>query len=230
MGIEVNYRTCTLKKEIIDSLIDIHIESAPVLIWQNIEGKRNVTKAKIEAIDFNNNSLILTAYSNADELIFDRLKVNTTFYIRGDSKNIVFKQERPAKKTNKGLLQIFIPTEVKMYEKRNDTRLQFPANRPRPKAEIYTSGRIDISTKAFHVSVRDVSISGMGFLLDKKNSRLFFEKDKIKIDKIGHYIFSRPIYGEIVYTSASHDVLDQIRVGLRFNEKLDTSILSSIAI
>jgi hypothetical protein len=57
MGIEVNYRTSKLKKEIIDTLIDIHIESSPVLIWQNEDGKRKVTKAKIEAIDFASDSL-----------------------------------------------------------------------------------------------------------------------------------------------------------------------------
>ena len=103
MGIEEKYRPSTLKKEIIDSLIDIHIESSPVLIWQNEGGIRNVTKARIEAIDFASDSILLTPFSNSDEFLFNSLKINTTFYLRGNSKNIVFKQEKSAKKTVKRL-------------------------------------------------------------------------------------------------------------------------------
>jgi hypothetical protein len=229
MGIEVNYRTSKLKKEIIDTLIDIHIESSPVLIWQNEDGKRKVTKAKIEAIDFASDSIILTPFSTTDENIFDKLKVNSTFYLRGNTKSIVFKQDKPAKKTTKGYLQIFIPTEVKMFEKRSETRLLFAGKNPKVTAEIYPGGLIDISTKAIEADLNNVSLSGMGFFLDKKYSRLFFEKDKIKIMRIGNHSFPRPIHGEIVYASSEQNHIDRIRIGIRFSEILTTDILYAIS-
>ncbi|MDD4972986.1 MAG: PilZ domain-containing protein [Bacteriovorax sp.] len=229
MGIEVNYRTAKAKKEIIDTLIDIHIESSAVLIWQNEDGKRNVTKAKIEAIDFASDSIIFTPFSTVDENMFDQLNVNSTFYLRGNTKSIVFKQDRPAKKTRKGFLQIFIPTEVKMFEKRSEMRLIFTGKNLKATAEIYPGGLIDISTKAIEVDLHNVSLSGMGFFLEKKLSRLFFEKDKIKIIRIGNHGFPRPIYGEIVYTSTEQNNIDRVRIGIRFGEILTTDILYNIA-
>ncbi|MBC7538733.1 MAG: hypothetical protein H7281_07930 [Bacteriovorax sp.] len=230
MGIEVNYRTSTLKKEIIDTLIDIHIESTPVLIWQNVSGKRNVTKAKIEAIDFASDSIFFTPFSNSDENMFDQLKINSTFYLRGNTKSIVFKQDKAAKKTTKGFLQIFIPNEVKMFEKRSETRLSFIEKTSKVTAEIYPGGLIDISTKSVGVDLNDVSLTGMGFFLEKKYSRLFFEKDKIKIVRIGNYRLPRPIYGEIVYASTQQDNIDRIRIGIRFTEKITVDILNNLKI
>ena len=228
-GIEVNYRTSTLKKEIVDALIEIQIESSPVFIWQNISGKRNVTKVKIESIDFNSDSIYLAPFSDEDISIFNKLNINSTFYLRGNTKNIVFKQERSAKKSTKGLLQVFIPEEVKMFEKRSEPRQNFLGHSPKITAEIYPGGRIDISTKTILVEVTDVSISAMGFLLSKKHSRLFFEKDKIKIVRIGHFNFPRAIHGEIIHTALSQDHYELVRIGILFTEKITIETISAIA-
>lgn len=228
MGIEVNYRTSIVKKEIIDALIEIQIESAPVFIWQNVEGKRNVAKVKIEALDFNSDSIFLVPYSEEDVIPFNKFKISSTFYIRGNTKNIVFKQEKSAKKTVRGYLQIFIPREVKMFEKRSEPRQNFEGQNPKVTAEIYPGGRIDISTKTIFVDVTDVSISAMGFLLEKKHARLFFEKDKIKVVRVGKYNFPRAIHGEIVHTGPSQNHMDLIRIGIRFTDKLTSQIIESI--
>lgn len=228
MAIEVNYRTSNLKKEIIDALIDIHIESSPVLVWQNINGSRNVTKARIEAIDFVSDSIFLLPFSIEDHAFFDKLKTNNAFYFRGNSKNIVFKQDRPGKKSQNGSLQIFIPEEVKMFEKRTETRLLFNNNVTKLTTSVYPGGRIDLSTKSILAELNDVSLSGMGFYLEKKHSRLFFEKDKIKIERIGNYRFPRGIHGVIIFTLPDHDKVDRVRIGVRFNERITPEILSDI--
>lgn len=228
MGIEEKYRTSSYKKEIIDSLIDIHIEASPVTIWQNDGNKRSVTKAKIEAIDFASESIILTPFSDMDTKVFYQLNTDATFYLKGSTRDIVFKQDRPAKRKTKSHLQIFIPKEVKLIEKRSDTRIIFKGSTPKVTAEIYPGGSIDISTKTINVDMIDVSLSGMGFFLDKKYSRFFFEKDKIKIDRIGKYCFSEPQIGTIVYTSKEDESALQVRIGVRFSEKITSEILARI--
>ncbi|MFA6239052.1 MAG: hypothetical protein WC635_17065 [Bacteriovorax sp.] len=228
MPIDINYRTSTLKKEIIDTLIDIHIESSPVMIWQNLNGTRTVTKARIEAIDFASDSLFLLPYTNEDRPAFEKLNIGNTFYFRGNSKNIVFKQDRPGKKSKNGNLQIFIPDEVRMFEKRTETRLVFNNSTANLTTSIFPGGRIDHSTKSFLAELHDVSLSGMGLYLEKKHSRLFFEKDKIKIERIGNYRFPRGVHGVIIFTIPEHDKIDRVRIGVRFNERLTPEILNDI--
>ncbi len=228
MGIEKNYRTSHLKQEIIDSLIEIHIEESPILIWQNEAGKRNVLKAKIDSIDFAGDSISLSPFSDNDKILFPKLKSDLTFYIRGDSKNIVFKQEKISVKVNTNQLHLVIPTEVKLYEKRSEIRIQFKDQLLKMTTEIYPGGHTDLSTKSKTGELLDVSLSGMGFTLEKKYARLFFEKDKIKIDRIGNFRFPRPIYGEIIYTSSEGKFDARSKIGIRFKEKLTLEIINSI--
>ena len=228
MSIEEKYRTSHLKKEIMDSLIEIHAEESPIIIWQNEAGKRNVIKAKIAAIDFVSDSISLSPYSDKDKLLFTNIKENLTFYIRGDSKNLVFKQEKKLLKINNSLLQIAIPSEVKLIEKRSEIRIHFSDQLLKMTTEVYPGGRVDLTTKSMIGELLDVSLSGMGFLLGKKHARLFFEKDKIKIDRIGNYRFPRPVYGEIIYTYSDEDDSTKSKIGIRFKEKLTQEIINSI--
>jgi hypothetical protein len=228
MGIEQNFRTSTLKKEIIDSLIEMHIEESPVTIWQNENGKRHITKAKIDAIDFVSDSIYLIPYSEQDKHLFQKLKSNITFYLRGNSKDIVFKHEKNALKNAKGLLQLTIPSEVKMQEKRAEERLTFKDSIQKYTSEIFPGGSVDLSARPVSVEIKDVSLSGMGLFIEKKNSRFFFEKDKIKIVRIGNHRFPHPIHAEVVYSNSEHDLLDRVRVGVRFHQKLTNEILNNI--
>jgi hypothetical protein len=226
MGIEVNYRTSTLKKEIIDTLIDIHIESSPVLIWQNAGTNRIITKGRIESIDFASDSIFLSPFTNEDDKFFELLKINSIFYLKGNTKSIVFKQDRAIKKTKKGVLQIIIPNIVKMFENRTESRMQLIDSKIT--ADIYHGGQFEKSTKSKNVKLRDISLSGMGFFLESNMARFFIVKDKIKIDRIGNFTFPRPIYGEIAYSSAEKDNVGRIRIGIRFHEKLTADNLNAI--
>ena len=225
MGIEINYRTSTLKKEIIDSLINIHIESSPVLIWQNESGKRKVTKAKIEAIDFSSDSIFLTPFSEIEKNEFQNFDSRNTIYLRGNNQSIVFKQDKIAIKSSNGLLQIVIPEEVKMFEKRGEVRLQSLDQILKLTTHFYLANNDTRTAKPIVGELRDVSLSGMGFFIEKKHAHLFSEKDKLKIERIGNFRFPRAIYGEIVYARIDHETVNKIRIGVRFNEKLNPDIL-----
>ncbi len=226
MNLDNQYRTTILKKEIVDAIVDIHIETSSVLIWQNQKENRVITKVKIENIDFINNSITLSPFSNKDIENFKIIKLNSTIYLKGKTKSIVFKNTAVAKKNKLGNIDIQIPETVKMFENRSVPRMIFSFHNPKKTAEIFPGGNSDISVKPFSVELNDVSNSGMGFLLEKKHSRFFIEKDQIKIAKIAHYQFPKPILGKIIFTSTTPDSFGQFRVGLLFNEKLSNEILN----
>lgn len=228
MGIEDNYRTSKIRQEIIDSLINIHEKSSPILIWQIEEKKRTIAHAKIESVDSSNNSIILSPFSIEDENTFKIFKLNTTIYMRGDNKNIVFKQEQSSSKTDSGFLQIFIPSEVKMFEKRSEARLTFTELNPNYTTHISPTARRSLTAKITIAVLRDLTTVGMGILLNKKFSKLFFEKDNIKIEKIGTYRFPRPILGKIVYIDSEINTSNQFRIGISFNETISSDIYIKI--
>lgn len=230
MGIEANYRSSILKREITEALNEILKESSPVIVWQNDNGLRNIVKTRIKFIDFATNSIVMAPYSKEDELNFIKLNINLTFYIRGNVKSIVFKQEKPAKKIANGFLQIFIPNEAKMFEKRSEKRIT-PIEKYLPiHAHICPSGRTNVVEKYIAVELYDLSTAGIGLRLNKRYSRLFFEKDKIKIEKIGDYNFLRPIHGKIIYCRPDNKNKIYIRIGIQFNTELTIDILKKILI
>ena len=229
MGIELNYRTSVHKKEIIDALIQIKIEATPVLIWQNENGIRKITKAKIDAIHFQNDSIVLIPYSENEKLMFMDFAENKTIYLRGRTKSIVFKQDKKAiKSVENHSIQIFIPDQVKMFEKRGEIRFDFSEQYLKLSTQISLGNQVDRKRKTINAELRDVSSSGMGFFLDQKFGRLFFEKDKIRIEAIADHRFLRAIYGQIVYISSDNQNGSRIRIGIRFNEKLNDEILKNL--
>lgn len=228
MGIETSYRTSTDKQEILSALMDIYAEGTSITVWQNIDSRRVIVNVKIQDIDLKTESIIIGPYNPDDREAFLKLQFDSTLYIRGESKSIVFKQDKPAIKNKSGLVRIFIPDEVKMFEKRTEARLVFSSMENILITEIYIGDRIDVSSKALRGQLHNVSLSGMGFFLEAKNARLFFERDKIKIKNIATYVFPRPIFGQIVYIKPDETNSKRVRVGVKFAEKITTEILQKI--
>lgn len=228
MSLDKNFRTSVSKQEILDSLSTMHIEESPVIIWQNIGGVRNVKKARIASIDLLTSSLILKPLGETGPAGFDQLNSNLTLYFIGESKNIVFKQVKALKLVDHNKVRVDIPDVVKLQEKRLEQRLVFDNQFAKLTGEIFTGGRTDKSVSPTIVDIRDVSLSGMGFYLPKKSARFFYEKDKIKIERIGTYRFPRPVYGIIVYISEEKRNVTHLKAGIRFVEKLSEESLAKI--
>lgn len=229
---EQQFRTTSSRKEILDSLSVMHIEESPVIIWQNIDGRRNVSKARIDYIDQASSTIILSPAiendADLDDRAFKEMNSDFTLYFIGESKNIVFKQVKALKVISKKLLRVQIPDEVKLQEKRLENRIVFPNYMQTMTSEIRPGGQTNKSANATNVELRDISLSGMGINLSKKSANFFYIKDKIKIDRIGNYRFQRPIYGTIVYMSDSGLPTNQLKIGIRFNEKISQEILDKI--
>lgn len=228
MGIEEKCRTTLSSKEIVNALINIQVEATQILIWQNIAGIRLIANAIIANIDFSTDSIVLVPFSPIDKKIFEKFNPGPTFYIRGLANNIIFKQEKAVAHT-KNYLIITIPNGAKMSEMRNENRIFFDKTEKKTSALIFPGGQINVSTKAIHPHLCDVSSTGMGLCLDKKHMRFFFEKDKIRIDRISNYKFPRSVIGEIVYATNNDDRVGRIRVGVRFNEMINLAILDAIS-
>lgn len=227
MTFEKNFRTSISKKEILDSLIAMHIEESHVIIWQNIDGIRKVKKARIEAIDLAASTLILSLQKEATPLNFNEFDSNITLYFIGEKKNIVFKQVTAAKLIGSDHVRVSIPKEVKLLEKRVELRLKFDSLE-KTTGKIYTGGHTVKSMSPTIILINDVSLSGMGFYLLKKNGRFFYEKDKIKIDRIGNHRFENPVLGIIVYIIEEKSSSRHLKVGVRFEEKLHEEIVAKI--
>jgi hypothetical protein len=227
MTSEKNFRISVSKKEILDSLILMHIEDSDVILWQNHNGVRHVKRARIEAIDFATSTLILSPQKSAKLENFKEFNSDITLYFIGENKNIVFKQVEAVKIIGSDKVRVAIPAEVRLLEKRIEQRLIFNSLNEKTTGKIYTGGRTDIAMSPTIIDVSDVSLSGMGFYLPKKNARFFYEKDKIKIDRIGNHRFDRPINGIIVYIIDEKRSGTHLKVGLRFVEKLDEEVVAN---
>lgn len=228
IALEKSFRTCVSKQEILDSLSALYIEGSPVIIWQTINGVRNMKKALISSIDLIRSSIVLKAGADSGGAGFDQLNSNLTLYFLGESKNIVFKQIRSLKILDKDRVQVEIPDVVKLQEKRIDQRLVFDNAFSKVTGWLYPGGRTDKSTSPTVIELIDISLTGVGFLLPKKSARYFYEKDKIKIDKLGPHQFNRPIHGVIVYISEVKQHSTHIKVGVRFSERLDEEVLNKL--
>ncbi len=229
MSIESNYRTSIDKQEIINALIDIFTEKSPVTVWQNDGVSRLIVNVRIEAIDAQSSSMYITPFSLEDQDSFFKIQFNLAFYVKGETRSIIFKQDQPTNIGKNGLVQIYIPEIVKMFEKRSEQRIDFSKNPHNLTTEIYPGDRIDVSSKSMRGELLNVSLSGMGFLLEKKNARLFFEKDQVKIKAIAKYTFTKPIYGNIIYLKNDYSNVKKVRLGVQFIEKIAPEILKKIS-
>lgn len=211
-----------------DSLSTMYIEESPVIIWQNADGVRNVKKARIASIDLLSSSLVLRPLIEGQTENFEKLAKDLTLYFIGESKNIVFKQVNTLKILDREKVLVEIPDIVKMQEKRVEQRIVLDPDTGLS-GEIYPGGRTDKSVISTLVDIKDVSLSGMGVYISKKQARFFYEQDKIKIGRIGSYRFGRPIYGVIAYIVEESGNTTHLRVGIRFVDKLNEGILLAIS-
>ena len=110
-------------EEIMTTLKKMQREKSLVVIWQKPEGNtgdRKVFNSYIKNIDKTKKTLYLVALDDTTEISIDE---NTTIYIRGDERSILFKQSKVTLK--KGHLSLLIPTEVRVFERRYTERIDF---------------------------------------------------------------------------------------------------------
>ena len=225
-----SFRTETNLKTILESLIQLHIEESPILIWQNDNGRRYSAKAKISSINIAKNAILIIPFTDEDKDIFLNLQPTSTFYIKGNIFDIAFKQEEAAVFNKDAQLIMRIPRTIKVKENRIDERFSFDDSSEMVRAAVYLAGETHLSSRTIEPELHDVSVSGMCILFDKKHRHLIFDKDPIRIIRLGKLQLPQNFTGTIVYNCQHTQNRSQTKVGVRFEKRIDVIDLKKISL
>ena len=223
-----SFRTENNLKTILESLIQLHIEESPILIWQNDNGRRFSAKAKISSINIAKNAILIIPFTPEDKDVFLNLQPTSTFYIKGNVFDIAFKQEEAAVFNKDAQLIIQIPRTIKVKENRIDERFNFDDAPEMVRAAIYLAGETHMSSRIIEPELHDVSVSGMCLLFEKKHRHLLFDKDPIRIIRLGKLQLPQNFIGNIVYNCQHTQNRSQTKVGVRFEKRIDQLELKKI--
>ena len=223
-----SFRTENNLKTILESLIQLHIEESPILIWQNDNGRRFSAKAKISSINIAKNAILIIPFTQEDKDVFLNLQPTSTFYIKGNVFDIAFKQEEAAVFNKDAQLIIQIPRTIKVKENRIDERFSFDDAPELVRAAIYLAGETHMSSRIIEPELHDVSVSGMCLLFEKKHRHLLFDKDPIRIIRLGKLQLPQNFIGNIVYNCQHTQNRSQTKVGVRFEKRIDQLELKKI--
>lgn len=223
----VNLRIEKNSSEIVDTLIGMYSKKCFVTIWQNISGKRVLRKSVIKTIDLGKRILELKPL-NKDEN-YTPFSNKMTFYIHGEYRSILFKQECVVFKRNKILISI--PSEVRLFENRKFERIVF--NNFLSNQMSIRGGTVSFGgNRMISVTVIDISKNGVGFQITREMQRFFYQGDWISIEKISD-IGLEDIEAKICYIAPVEKVEDgrirrSFRVGASFKHSLTKSELQKI--
>jgi len=211
-------RVETSYNEIVETLHKMYQEKSPVKIWQKPKDNktsRKVFDLTIQKINKRKNTFSLIANDQQELMDIDK---NTTVYIRGEERSILFKQTKV--ELSKGSLCLVIPYEVRLYERRYKERIKFSydekfmlkmhkAKKPSHQSE----------TKAYQLI--DVSSCGLAIFMTLQESDFFSKGDHIEISKIHEYNLPISKAGKIIYfkkidTLKNGKKSKFIRVGVKF--------------
>jgi hypothetical protein len=226
--LDSSFRTENNLKTILESLIQLHIEESPILIWQNDNGRRYSAKAKISSINIAKNAILIIPFTQEDKDVFLNLQPTSTFYIKGNVFDIAFKQEEAAVFNKDAQLIIQIPRSIKVKENRIDERFSFDDAPELVRAAVYLAGETHMSSRVIEPELHDVSVSGMCILFDKKHRHLLFDKDPIRIIRLGKLQLTQNFIGNIVYNCQHTQNRSQTKVGVRFEKRLEPTDLKKI--
>jgi hypothetical protein len=228
--LDSSFRTENNLKTILESLIQLHIEESPILIWQNDNGRRYSAKAKISSINIAKNAILIIPFTQEDKDVFLNLQPTSTFYIKGNVFDIAFKQEEAAVFNKDAQLIIQIPRSIKVKENRIDERFSFDDAPELVRAAVYLAGETHMSSRVIEPELHDVSVSGMCILFDKKHRHLLFDKDPIRIIRLGKFQLTQNFIGNIVYNCQHTQNRSQTKVGVRFEKRLEPTDLKKIIV
>tara|TARA_R110000868_G_scaffold124990_3_gene330248 strand:+ start:1458 stop:2060 length:603 start_codon:yes stop_codon:yes gene_type:complete len=193
------------------------------MMWQNQNGRRVVSYATIQKIDFENNVILM---QSNEKNRFEKFSKDFTIYIRGNTRSILFKQQQCRLNANK--LAITIPSEVRLYEQRN-----IPRFNPSSKAEVevHFEKKVGVgngSDKNFSAKVINISQQGLCLEFMQHQSKFFYEEDSLKIIQLNNIVFDDKLSAQIVYVTKLKSGADRMRMGVKFDQELTQAQLAKI--
>jgi len=211
----LNLRVSRNNHEISTTINTMYADSSPVMIWQNQNGKRVVTYATIEKIDFKNNRILL---QSKEKNRFERFSKDYTIYIRGEERSILFKQQDCKLNANK--IAVSIPSEVRLFEQRLIPRFETPE---KVSVDAHFDKRIGAgvgSERNFSARVMNISKDGMCLEFIQNLGKYFYEDDMLFLSNIDQTSFNPKLEAKIVYINKPAAGTDRMRMGLRFIKPL----------
>lgn len=211
----LNLRISRNHFEITSTIQSMHSDSSPVMLWQNQNGKRVVTYATIEKIDFKNNRILLQA---KEKNRFESFSRDYTIYIRGEERSILFKQQQCKLNANK--IAITIPNEVRLFEQRLVPRFESPQ---KVTVDAHFDKRIGAgigSERNFSARVMNISKDGMCLEFIQNLGKYFYEDDTLFLSNINQTSFTPKLEARIIYINKPAAGSDRMRMGVRFSSPL----------
>lgn len=215
---EFPLRVTANRDEIVAIFKEASKQRIPVTLWQNINGKRIVLNGVFKTTNLENNSVVLDI-ENPEGVLF---KNRVTIYLKGNFKNILFKENLTF---GSNRIVIFsIPKEIRVHELRNNPRINFRITDNKhvifTKINPYTNQK-----ENFDNVLIDLSEEGLAFLADSHQVTQFNKDDEIYISQISDIDFEGLIVGKLTYMknlkiNIQQKSIQSYRVGVKFTNRV----------
>lgn len=224
-----NLRVLTDRNEIYNGLREVEATFNKVILRSQSDDSNDSHKIKFKHIKLKliNEELSSICLDPGQEKISRKFLEGATIFIQGQNKSFIFKNTSLKRKNN--LLEFSVPLEVKMLEKRTETRTEFGPNGP-----YFATLSKPLGTHKkmveLELSLLDISESGMALNVDINDASLFEKGEVFYLSNVGPLTFMKPIEVKVIYIGYFEYFEDGIclkrkKIGCQFNR-----ILSDITI
>ncbi|MFZ4714115.1 MAG: hypothetical protein ACOYL6_10400 [Bacteriovoracaceae bacterium] len=194
-------------------------------LWQNVAGKRLVTKGFI--FDLNFGAQVLSFKPLAGPFLFS---IEHEIYVQSEYKHLLFKSK--INFTNQQALMVKVPMGVKAIEARSESRIFLLAEKSSIGVRFFKSKAHGGAMVEYNYRAVDISNGGGSFLITTGSLPKFQPSDKIMLQSIGRDEFKEPIECYIRSISAFQDKRFQNfghhRVGYQFKNPIDAQKLMTV--
>lgn len=211
-------RVTSNRDEIVAIFKEASKQRIKVTLWQNINGKRVIINGVFKTTNLENNSVVLDM-ENPDNIQF---KNRVTIYLKGNFKNILFKENLTF---GSNRIVIFsIPKEIRVHELRDNPRISFRSTDHKivkfTKVNPYTRQK-----ESYESLMIDLSEEGLAFFADSHQVTQFNKDDEIIIQKISDIDFEGQIVAKITHMKnlridVQKKSIQAYRVGVKFMKRI----------
>lgn len=221
----VNSYTRMSGKEEICNVIKWASKKGGSILWQNIGDEK--IACEIERLEINLEINTLFLYLK-DKGKFDHDK---PFYVKLSHRETIFKAVYLA--DFEEVLSVEIPDELLTKENRQDFRYKFKSTDRMTVTLSYEINLIKSSWQNIEYSLLDIGLGGMSLICHEKMASLLATVKTYYIDAINSKKLETPIEVSFLYSQKgkykmSGKIVEQNRVGFKFNTKLTKSELKNL--
>jgi c-di-GMP-binding flagellar brake protein YcgR len=194
------FRICDSRQELINILNWAQDSSLDMILWQKVHGPKASFTGRITNIDLESDLIVIFFKHSGPVALGLDLSERITFYHKANNRSFLFKTS--IKKISGNFLMLKIPRELRLYEYRLQARYLFkPQEMPKIVFAFNMYENISTQTKEviIHAHVADISATGIGIVVSKKDSMLLDDGMTLELSQIGEKHFHTLMKAEIIY-------------------------------